>query len=194
MTYRRPPAVGSSSTRSLQSPKTANPLSNRTITSCASCTDPRGSVIKPMTKVPPNRIYTVVTCAILFKFALLLLFLIIFFLRYATGESGMGPAPVFIFGQLLIPRDAFPCVCVPHYYYLFHVCPPSPPPSSLFCGVARSLSLSVFSCLDCLVLLIWLPFLRSLPRRMFFLPFSYYMWFSFVYFSFVCLLFIDFLF
>ena len=51
-------------------------------------------------------------------FALLLLFLCVFFLRYTVGESGMGSAPVFIlffilFFRQLTPRDAPPCVCLP---------------------------------------------------------------------------------
>ena len=41
--------------------------------------------------------FTVITCAILFVFALLLLFLCVFFPRYTVGEPGMGLAPVFIF-------------------------------------------------------------------------------------------------
>ena len=50
MTYRRLlPAVGI-----VQTMKTIDPP-NRTITSRASCTNPRGSVIKPMIKVPPNK-------------------------------------------------------------------------------------------------------------------------------------------
>ena len=44
MTYRRRPAEDSSSTRILQSPKTANHSSNKTISSCASCKNPRGSL------------------------------------------------------------------------------------------------------------------------------------------------------
>ena len=49
-------------------------------------------------------------CVVLFCFALLLLFLFVFFLRYNVGETGLGPAPVFIFGH------ASTCVCLPHYF------------------------------------------------------------------------------
>ena len=63
---------------------------------------------------------------------------------------------------------------------------------SPFC-VAHSLSLSLSSCLGCLALLIWLPFLRinSLLRRMFFLSYAYCTWFSFVCLICFCLSFVS---
>ena len=91
--------------------------------------------------------------------------LCVFSLRYTVGESGMGPAPVFILFSFyfifrqLTPRDASPCVCLPHSFIWFYCCPPFPPPSFLFRCVAHSLSLSLSSYLGCLTLLIWLPFL-----------------------------------
>ena len=120
-------------------------------------------------------------------FALLLLFLFVFFLRYDKGESGVGPALIWGGGQLT-SLDASPCVGIPHYFILFGNCPPCRLPSFFFRCVAHSLSLSISSCLGCLALLIWLPFLRSLLRRMFFLPYAYYLWLSFVDFAVVCLL------
>ena len=48
----------------------------------------------------------------LFCFALLLLFLCVFFLRYTEGESGVGPAPVLFCFRQLTSRDAPPCVCL----------------------------------------------------------------------------------
>ena len=56
------------------------------------------------------RYLRVCVCVCVF-FALLLLFLFVFFLRYNVGESGLGPAPVFIFGH------ASPCVCLSHYFF-----------------------------------------------------------------------------
>ena len=111
------------------------------------------------------RYLRVCVCVCVF-FALLLLFLFVFFLRYNVGESGLGPAPVFIFGH------ASPCVCLSHYYFLFDCCPASLPPSFLFCCMAHSLSLSLSlsSYPGCLTLLIWLPFFRSLLRRIFSCP------------------------
>ena len=57
-------------------------------------------------------------------------------------------------------------------------------------------TLSLSSYLGCLALLIWLPFFRSLPRRVVFLALlrAYYMWLSFAYLTFVCPLFLGFLF
>ena len=112
---------------------------------------------------------TVVTCAVLFCFVLLLLFIFVFFLRYTVRESGMGPAPVFVFGHLT-PRDASPCVCLPRSFIWFDWCPPFPPSSFLFRCVTYSLSLSLSSYLGCLALLIWLPFFRSLLRIFFLSP------------------------
>ena len=51
--------------------------------------------------------------------------------------------------------------------------------------MAHSLSMPLSSCLGCLALLIWLPFLRSQLRRMFFLPYVFYMWLCFACLSFV---------
>ena len=85
----------------------------------------------------------------------------------------MGPGPVFIFGQLT-PRDASPCVCIPHYYILFYGCSPFPLPSCCFRCVSPSLSLPLSSCLSCIPPLIGLPFLRSLLTMMLFLPYAYH--------------------
>ena len=74
---------------------------------------------------------------------------------------------------------------------LFDHCPSFRSPSFLFGCVAHSLSLPLSSCLGYLALLIWLPFLRSLLRRMFFLPCAYYMWFSFVCLFCFCLSFVS---
>ena len=123
--------------------------------------------------------FTVITCAVLFVCALLLLFLCVFFPRYTVGEPGIGPAPVFIlffifiFRQLTL-RGAPLCVYLPLSLFDL-IAPPFPPPSFIFRCVAHSLSLSLSSYLVRLALLIWLPFL----------PYAYYMWLSLVYFAFV---------
>ena len=77
------------------------------------------------------------------------------------------------------------------YFILFYCCPPFPPPPFLFRFVAHSFSLSLSFCLGCLALLICFPFLLSLLRRMFFLPYAYHMSLSFVYIFSFCLSFVS---
>ena len=101
----------------------------------------------------------------------------------------MEPAPVFIFGQL-IPCDASPCVCIPHSFISFDRCPSFPPPSFVFrCVAFVVLALVFLSELSCTTYMV-IAFL-SLLRRMFILPYAYYMWLSFVYFVPICLLIVD---
>ena len=102
---------------------------------------------------------------------------------FLPAESGMGPVPVFVFEQLTT-RNASPCVCRPHVVLLFDLIAAL---LSLllhfYTAVWRihSLFLSLSSYLGCLALLIWLPFVRSLLRRIFFLPHAYYMRLPFVF-------------
>ena len=98
---------------------------------------------------------------------------------YTVGESGMGPAPVFILFSFCFSA-ANTSRCFSLYWFtliliLFDCCPPFPTPSFLFRCVAHSLSLSLTSYLGCLALLISLSFL----------PYAYYMRLSFVCFAFV---------
>ena len=123
--------------------------------------------------------FPVITCAILFCFALLLLFLCVFSLRYTVGEPGMGPAPVstlffILYFLQLTPRGAPLCVYLPLSLFDL-IAAPFPPPSFLFRCVVHPLSLSLSCYLDCLTLLIWSPFL----------PYAYCMWLSLACFAFV---------
>ena len=63
------------------------------------------------------------------------------------------------------PSQCFSLYQYTSFFYLI-CCPSFPPPSFLFRCVMHLLSLSLPSCLGCLALLMWLPFLRSLLRGM----------------------------
>ena len=78
---------------------------------------------------------------------------------------------LFLFFRQLTPRDASPgCLFTSFFYSIWFLSPFSSTFIFISLCVAHSLSLSLYSYLGCLALLIWLPFFHSLLRRFFILP------------------------
>ena len=109
------------------------------------------------------------------RFCFVFLFCCCFYLSSSCdiGESSMDPAPLLFLGSQPL---AILLVSV-YLTLLFHLI--AIPLSSLcvfFHCASHLLSLPLYSCLGCILLLIGLPFLRSLLTRMFFLPYAFIMY------------------
>ena len=84
------------------------------------------------------------------------------------GDSSMGPAPVLFLGSQSLAMLLLVSVYPIHLFDLIDA------PLSSFRVFYCSMSLPLSSCLDCIPLLVGLPFLRSLLTRMLSFVYAYY--------------------
>ena len=118
-------------------------------------------------------------------FVLFCFFAVLFLLVSSCdiGEPGMGPAPLSFLGSepiAILLVSVYPTLL---FFLLLAFFPRS---VLFFRFVSHSLSLLLSFCPGCIPLLIGLPYLRSLLRRMFFLPYAYHYVVALFFFFCVC--------